>query len=126
MFAIFVCRLSYSIQWHNFVTSFPLFPDKRTQGSASPSLSSPSVHLPLRLPSVSMMAPQPWVAYRQGSPALPRVSPLTPQSPGVEAGAVSAQKGLTETLLEDFEERRAKQKLEESSVSGFVNCCVPQ
>ncbi|XP_061096547.1 uncharacterized protein misp isoform X1 [Conger conger] len=98
------------------LTSSILTPDKRIKVSASP---SPSAHLPMRLPSVSMMTPQPWVSNRQASPALPRVSPLTPQGSGPEAGGSATQKGLTETLLEDFEERRAKLKLEESSYAGI-------
>ncbi|KAG5850887.1 hypothetical protein ANANG_G00087160 [Anguilla anguilla] len=81
--------------------------------------SSPSVHLTTRLPSVSIMTPQPWGGHRQGPPALPRVPPLTPQSAGVEVGGIGTQKGLTETLLEDFEERRIKLKLEESSYAGI-------
>ncbi|KAJ8374773.1 hypothetical protein SKAU_G00053530 [Synaphobranchus kaupii] len=98
----------------------PIFtPDKtRIIGSASPSLST-SAHLAMRFPSMSIMTAQPWVAHRQESPALHRVLPLTPQSAGVEAGGVAAQKGLTETLLEDFEERRNKLKLEESSYAGI-------
>lgn len=98
----------------------PILTSDKTQikGFAS-LLSSPSVHLTTRLPSVSIMTPQPWGGHRQGSPALPRVPPLTPQSAGVEVGGIGTQKGLTETLLEDFEERRIKLKLEESSYAGI-------
>ncbi|KAJ8277469.1 hypothetical protein GJAV_G00075490 [Gymnothorax javanicus] len=96
-----------------------LTPDKaRIESSASPSL-TPSTYMAMRFPSVSVMTPQPWLGHRQGSPALARVLPLAPQSSGAEAGSMTPQRGLTETLLEDFEERRIKLKLEEGSYAGI-------
>ncbi|XP_063056614.1 uncharacterized protein misp [Engraulis encrasicolus] len=81
------------------------------------------------LPSVSMVTAQPWGSQRLSSvPGLYRVrsleglvdgpgpaSPASPSSPSTPSG----QKGLTETLLEDFEERRAKMRLEESAYAGI-------
>ncbi|XP_036411087.1 mitotic interactor and substrate of PLK1 [Megalops cyprinoides] len=93
-----------------------LTPDKTTI-RASP---SPSPHVATRLPSVYIMTAQPWTTPRQDSPSLPRVLPLMQQSTRGDAGGVTPQKGLTETLLEDFEERRTKQKLDESSYAGIL------
>lgn len=64
------------------------------------SVSSPSPRPLVRLPSVSLVTAQPWTSsLALVQPALPPV------------------RGLTETLLQDFEERRAQLKLEENSVS---------
>ncbi|KAJ8408397.1 hypothetical protein AAFF_G00258110 [Aldrovandia affinis] len=81
----------------------------------------PSPHPALRFPSVSMVTAQPWGSPRQGTPppALARVLSLTSLSVRSTAGAVATQKGLTETLLEDFEEKRIKLKLEENSYAGI-------
>uniref|UniRef100_A0AAY4EQ12 A-kinase anchor protein 2 C-terminal domain-containing protein n=1 Tax=Denticeps clupeoides TaxID=299321 RepID=A0AAY4EQ12_9TELE len=60
-------------------------------------------------------ARDPWGNQKPSSPGLPRVSALT----GSEGVGTPAQKGLTETLLEDFEERRARLRLEESAYAGI-------
>ncbi|KAL7855091.1 hypothetical protein SRHO_G00172810 [Serrasalmus rhombeus] len=75
-----------------------------------------------RLPSVSIMAAQPWSSPKPASPAIPRAIPSVLASPRPEASSTpssTSHKGLTETLLEDFEERRIRQKLEESSYAGI-------
>ncbi|XP_036442907.1 mitotic interactor and substrate of PLK1 [Colossoma macropomum] len=75
-----------------------------------------------RLPSVSIMAAQPWSSPKLASPAIPRAIPTVLASPRPEASSTpssTSHKGLTETLLEDFEERRIRQKLEESSYAGI-------
>uniref|UniRef100_A0AAY4ENQ8 A-kinase anchor protein 2 C-terminal domain-containing protein n=2 Tax=Denticeps clupeoides TaxID=299321 RepID=A0AAY4ENQ8_9TELE len=87
-----------------------------TRESASDKFShDDSPHLPSRLPSVSIVTAQPWGNQKPSSPGLPRVSALT----GSEGVGTPAQKGLTETLLEDFEERRARLRLEESAYAGI-------
>lgn len=72
-----------------------------------------------RLPSMSVVTAQPWSSPKPVSPAVPRAVPSLLASPRPEAFSTSSQKGLTETLLEDFEERRAKLKLEESAYAGI-------
>ncbi|XP_072516327.1 mitotic interactor and substrate of PLK1 [Salminus brasiliensis] len=72
-----------------------------------------------RLPSMSIVTAQPWGSPKPVSPAVPRAAPTVLASPRPEAFSSSSHKGLTETLLEDFEERRARLKLEESSYAGI-------
>ncbi|KAG7487865.1 hypothetical protein MATL_G00027960 [Megalops atlanticus] len=95
----------------------PIHTPDKTRIRASP---SPSPHVATRFPSVYIMTAQPWTTPRQDCPSLPRVLPLMQQSTQGDAGGVTPQKGLTETLLEDFEERRTKQKLDESSYAGIL------
>lgn len=86
-------------------------PDKGAQMS-SPRLSS-------RLPCVSIMAPQPWGSTNPVSPTVSRVTPIKPSSPQADVSSPLSQKGLTETLLKDFKDRRVKLKLEESAYAGI-------
>ncbi|KAK6467532.1 mitotic interactor and substrate of PLK1 isoform X1 [Huso huso] len=65
-----------------------------------------------RTPGVSMVTAQPWVV-----PPWPE-SPSTPRSSG-QPGQGTSFKGLTETLLGDFEERRIKMKREEGKYAGI-------
>ncbi|XP_059385184.1 mitotic interactor and substrate of PLK1-like isoform X2 [Carassius carassius] len=83
----------------------------------SPQLSStrPS----FRLPSMSIMTPQPWGSPKPMSPTVSRAPPVKPLSTLAELSSPSSQKGLTETLLKDFEDRRIKLKLEESAYAGI-------
>ncbi|MEQ2162165.1 hypothetical protein GOODEAATRI_017009, partial [Goodea atripinnis] len=63
----------------------------------------------LLINSVSFITAKPWISSPSldSSPAAVRTVPLVPR-------------GLTETLLQDFEEHRAKMKLEESAVSFLL------
>lgn len=83
---------------------------------------SPSIRPTPRLPSFSIVTAQPWGCPRPTSPVVSRVFPMLPASPWAETGGspgTPTQKGLTETLLEDFEERRVKLKLEENAYAGI-------
>ncbi|XP_042590422.1 A-kinase anchor protein 2-like isoform X2 [Cyprinus carpio] len=72
-----------------------------------------------RLPSVSIMTPQPWGSLKPMSPTVSRTTPIKPLSAIADLSSPSSQKGLTETLLKDFEDRRVKLKLEESAYAGI-------
>ncbi|XP_026076807.1 mitotic interactor and substrate of PLK1 isoform X1 [Carassius auratus] len=72
-----------------------------------------------RLPSMSIMTPQPWGSPKPMSPTVSRAPPVKPLSALAELSSPSSQKGLTETLLKDFEDRRIKLKLEESAYAGI-------
>ncbi|XP_016150880.1 mitotic interactor and substrate of PLK1-like [Sinocyclocheilus grahami] len=83
----------------------------------SSQLSSP--RLSFRLPSMSIMTPQPWGSPKPMSPNVSRVTSIKPLSALADPPSPSSQKGLTETLLKDFEDRRIKLKLEESAYAGI-------
>ncbi|KAK2874442.1 hypothetical protein Q8A67_021595 [Cirrhinus molitorella] len=72
-----------------------------------------------RLPSMSIMTAQPWGSPKPMSPTVSRVTPIKPFSSLSDLSSPSPQKGLTETLLKDFEDRRIKLKLEESAYAGI-------
>lgn len=72
-----------------------------------------------RLPSMSIMTPQPWGSPKPMSPTVSRVTPIKPLSTLADVSSPVSQKGLTETLLKDFEDRRVKLKLEESAYAGI-------
>ncbi|XP_056591463.1 uncharacterized protein misp isoform X2 [Triplophysa dalaica] len=76
----------------------------------------PSPRLSSRLPSVSMMSPQPWGSTNPVSPTVSRVTPIKPSSLQADVSSPLSQKGLTETLLKDFKDRRVKLHMEESAV----------
>ncbi|XP_017159863.1 mitotic interactor and substrate of PLK1 isoform X4 [Poecilia reticulata] len=80
------------------------YPPLKTEKPAS--LSSSSPHLSVRLPSASLVTAKPWAS--SASPA--SSSPLAVRT---------VPRGLTEMLLMDFEEHRAKLKLEESAYAGI-------
>ncbi|KAI5101877.1 mitotic interactor and substrate of PLK1 isoform X1 [Silurus meridionalis] len=67
-----------------------------------------------KLPSFTKA--QPWSGPKHTTPVVHRVVPTIPSSPLSET---SSYKGLTKTLLNDFEERRVRLKLEESSYAGI-------
>lgn len=72
-----------------------------------------------RLPSVSIMTPQPWGSPKPMSPTVSRTTPIKPLSALADLSSPSSQKGLTETLLKNFEDRRVKLKLEENAYAGI-------
>ncbi|XP_051529394.1 mitotic interactor and substrate of PLK1-like isoform X2 [Myxocyprinus asiaticus] len=78
-----------------------------------------SSRLSSRLPSVSIMTPQPWGSSKPMPPTPSCVTPIKPLSPLAEVPSPLSQKGLTETLMKDFEDRRVKLKLEESAYAGI-------
>lgn len=86
------------------------------------SVSSPSARPSVRLPSISYITAQPWSSSlppssksHQSSTSLP-IRPSSPP-PAAVLSPPPTPRGLAETLLEDFKERRVKGKLEESVVS---------
>ncbi|XP_016425544.1 mitotic interactor and substrate of PLK1 isoform X1 [Sinocyclocheilus rhinocerous] len=91
--------------------SLDTFRSSMTDKSSQLSSSRPT----FRLPSVSIMTPQPWGSPKPMSPTVSRTTPIKPLSALADLSSPSSQKGLTETLLKDFEDRRVKLKLEESA-----------
>lgn len=85
------------------------YPPVNTDKPGSLSLSSP--RLPVRQPSLSFVTAQPWTSSPPPHPS--STSPVRVWS------ASLATRGLTETLLQDFEERRVKLTLEETSYAGI-------
>ncbi|XP_054903818.1 mitotic interactor and substrate of PLK1 isoform X2 [Poeciliopsis prolifica] len=77
------------------------YPPLKTEKPASPSSSSP--HLDVLLPSASLFTAKPWASSAPPASSSPLAVRTVPR-------------GLTETLLQDFEDHRAKLKLEESAV----------
>ncbi|XP_005156021.3 mitotic interactor and substrate of PLK1 isoform X2 [Danio rerio] len=72
-----------------------------------------------RLPSMSIITPQPWGNQKPMSPTVSLITPIKPLSAPVDMLSPTSQKGLTETLLKDFEDRKIKLKLEESAYAGI-------
>ncbi|XP_018601316.1 mitotic interactor and substrate of PLK1 [Scleropages formosus] len=79
----------------------------------------PSPRLVPGFPSVSIVTAQPWSSPRLNSSTLTQFAALKPQTVRSETGVSRAQKGLTETLLDDFEERRVRMKIGENAYAGI-------
>lgn len=108
--------LLISVVSHRAVCGHPCFSDAPSDLSVlllsygvekTSTLSSSSPRLSVWLPSASFVTPKPWNS--SSSPVAVRAGPLVPR-------------GLTDTLIQDFEERQAKLKLEESAVSFLLSC----
>ncbi|KAM4740126.1 mitotic interactor and substrate of PLK1 [Anableps anableps] len=80
------------------------YPPVKTEKPVS--LSSSSPRLSVRLPSASFITAKPWTSL---------ASPVSSSPVAVR----TVPRGLTDTLLQDFEEHRAKLKLEESAYAGI-------
>lgn len=104
----------------SFMMSFTCFPSCCVSDKPV-TLSSPSPRPFVRLPSISFVTAQPWTSSPPPSSSHPISSSSSPwpssSAPAVVRPAPTLLRGLTETLLQDFEERRVQLKLEESSVS---------
>lgn len=83
-------------------------------------VSSPPPHSSVRQPSISFVTAQPWTSSpAPPSPASHLPSGSSSSSSSSPVGVRPPLRGLTETLLQDFEERRIQLKLEESSYAGI-------
>ncbi|XP_062411722.1 uncharacterized protein misp isoform X2 [Sardina pilchardus] len=103
----------------------------RRMASTDKALHTPSPRPYGRLPSISMVTAQPWGNQKPVSVAMARVPPLVlPPSGRLERlrssdalapplTPTSPPRGLTHTLLEGFEEHRAKLKMEENAYAGI-------
>lgn len=93
------------------------YPSVKPEKPVSVSSSSPRPFV--RLPSISFITAQPWTSSSSISRPISSPPPnSSPSSPTVVRSAPPPG-GLTETLLQDFEERRVQLKLEETSYAGI-------
>ncbi|XP_045898773.1 mitotic interactor and substrate of PLK1 isoform X2 [Micropterus dolomieu] len=83
------------------------------------SVSSPSPRSSARLPSITFITAQPWTSSSRPSSSSPLPSCSSYSSPTVVWPVRPPLRGLTETLLQDFEERQIQLRLEESSYAGI-------
>ncbi|MCJ8737883.1 hypothetical protein PDJAM_G00029180 [Pangasius djambal] len=111
--------------YDNLLAVEAVLPQKSTQRTSYSSSSSWNVDpTPVTCTTVpgprsrlsSIMTAQPWSGPKHTTPAFNKAVPALPSSPLTET---SSHKGLTKTLLDDYEERRARLKLEESSYAGI-------
>ncbi|KAF5909968.1 mitotic interactor and substrate of PLK1-like [Clarias magur] len=118
-------KTSINNSYENVVEVEAVQPQKTTQRTSNSSSYSWNVDpIPVTSTSVpgprarlsSIMTAQPWSGPKHTTPAVHKAGPTIPSSPLTET---FFQKGLTKTLLEDFEERRARLKLEESAYAGI-------
>ncbi|KAM8875745.1 mitotic interactor and substrate of PLK1 [Spinachia spinachia] len=112
------------LQQANKVAISQFYPPMKTDQPVS--ASSPSARPSVRPPSIPYITAQPWSSSPPPSSKSRQRSttpPIRPSSP--PPAAVSSPppplppRGLAETLLEDFKERRVKVKLEESVYAGI-------
>ncbi|KAM8889100.1 mitotic interactor and substrate of PLK1 isoform 1-T1 [Synchiropus picturatus] len=97
------------VEQANKIAVSQFYPTSKSVTSDKPSsCPSWSPHLSLRQPSVSLVTPQPWTSSSSLSPSTTALRP-----------SISPVRGLTETLLLDYEERRQRMKLEEGSYAGI-------
>ncbi|KAK2869022.1 hypothetical protein Q7C36_000893 [Tachysurus vachellii] len=107
--------------YDNFIEVDAILPQKSTQRTSysshvdpTPVSSTAERGPPSKLSSI--MTAQPWSGPKHTTTAVHKTVSTLPFSPLTEA---SSNKGLTKTLLDDFEERRVRLKLEESSYAGI-------
>ncbi|XP_037326056.2 mitotic interactor and substrate of PLK1 isoform X2 [Pungitius pungitius] len=106
----------------NKVAISQFYPPQKTDQPVS--VSSPSPRPYIRLPSISYITARPWSSspppsaksHQRSTP--PPIRPSSP-SPAAAWSPPPPPRGLAETLLEDFKERRVKGKLEESVYAGI-------
>ncbi|XP_051531555.1 mitotic interactor and substrate of PLK1-like isoform X2 [Myxocyprinus asiaticus] len=102
---------------YSYPNSWNLNPSQISMADINSQLST--TRLSSRLPSVSIMTPQPWGSSKPMPPTSSRVTSIKPLNPLADMSSTLSQKGLTETLLKDFEDRQVKLKLEESAYAGI-------